>query len=86
MSGCNRSYIDTALYMQCMERKHQSIKDKFRGREAQYEAVLTQNIFCVHVLSITIFCPRVVGKLVLPAITHFSVVISFLKKLNADLK
>ena len=46
-----------------------AIKNEFLGKEA--EAVSTQNVTSIRVLSITILYPRVVGKRVFLAITHF---------------
>ena len=39
------------------------------GREAQYQSVLTQNVFFACVFSITILCPRMGGELVFLATT-----------------
>ena len=54
--------------------KRNLIEGELVGRAAKYKAVLTQKVCCVQVLSITILCPQVVGKLVFLTITHFAVV------------
>ena len=38
-----------------------STNNKFRGREEKCEAVLIETVSCVHVLSITILYPRMIG-------------------------
>ena len=74
MSGGNRSYIGKTelrkiFYMEFMKHNRQ-LKDEFRGREAQYEAVSTQNPSCGK------------ARIVFLAITPFSVVNFSLKILN----
>ena len=39
------------------------MQDNVLGKVAQYQSVLTQNIFCVRVFGIIILCPRMVGEL-----------------------
>ena len=47
-------------------------QDNVLGKVAQYQSVLTQNVFCVRVFGIIFLCPRMVGELVFLATTSIS--------------